>query len=294
MPDVIGGTALAATKEDAVASFLQAKLRQSALLLPTVTDYSSLAVPGAKSVSIIKQSGEFVVNKLPTPNDDNTACPLPQAINFGADKIDFDCRAHVGWQIDDFCDVQSKISATAQALESAAYAHAADIDKCIYADLFDGAAVANDVTDSGDIITNIACAEQKLREQNVPYQMGDIFYVMTPEAKKNLLVAGSLKIIDTSVYGGQMPLIQGEIGMLLGARLIVTNHANPLFNDKIVGAPVTGQMMYHRRALGFALQAGPQMKSVEDPNCFTTAYGLAQMYGKKVMCDGNYAAKIVV
>lgn len=90
-----------------------------------------------------------------------------------------------------------------------------------------------------------------------------------------------------------MPLLRGEVGMLLGARLIVTNFANPAFNSKLAGAPVKGQVMYHRRALGFALQAGPRLKQIDDPNCFTTAYGMAQMYGMKALCDGRYIAKIV-
>jgi len=203
MADVIGATALAGTKEDAIAGFLQAKLRQSALLLPTVTDYSSSAIDGRQSVSITKQSDEFVINKLPTPNDDNSACPLPQKITFGADKIDFDCRAHVSWQIDDFCDMQSRISATAEAMESAGYAHGAHIDKLIYANLFDNASADNAVTDSGDIITNIACGEQKLREANVPYTIGDIFYVMTPEAKKDLLVSGNSTWFCASVWSSR-------------------------------------------------------------------------------------------
>lgn len=292
MADFIGGTALASTKQDAIAAFTQMRLRQSSLLLPTVRDYSALAKPGDKSVTIPVKSNDFTVNKLDNPLDNDTNCPAPQVVTYGGDKIDFDQKAIVNWTISNFDDLQSQINASAEAISDAAWAHGDDIDKTIYAGLFDGAAAANNVTDTGDIISNIANAEQKLREANVPYRVGDIFYVLTPEAKKDLILSGSIKILDTSVYGNQMPLLQGEIGMLLGARLIVTNNANPAFNTGLVGVPVKGQMMYHRDALGFALQAGPQVKSVEDPHCWVTKYAMAQLYGKKSLQAGKLVAKV--
>lgn len=292
MADYIGDTAVDVSKAELIVNMLQPKLRQSLLLLPTITDVSGRAVPGAKSISYPKIDGEFVVNKLPYPHDNDavtTACE-PQVLTMTEDELILDCHPNVVWAIPDSANLQSMVDLELAGLDHAVYAHGRDIDKCIWQDMFDGAAVANNVANTGEVYENILCAEEKLRAADVPYEMGDIFYSISPAAKKALFTGTVHKITDASVYGNQVPLVKGEIGMLGGARLIVTNHAV----DTVGGLDITGQMMWHRKAMVFGLQKAPNYETDRDIKCKVTEYSVDQFYGKKVLCGGVYISKVVV
>lgn len=286
MADYIGDTAVDVSKAELIVNMIQPKLRQALLLLPTITDVSDRAVPGAKSISYPKIEAEFQVNKLPYPHDNDavtTACE-PQVLTMTEDELILDCHPNVVWAIPDSANLQSMVDLELTGLDHAVYAHGRDIDQCIWDDMFAGADVANDITDTGEVYDNILCGEQKLREANVPYEMGDIFYTINPAAKKALFTSTTRQITDASVYGNQVPLVRGEVGMLGGARLIVTNHADQ---------GVNGQMMYHRRAMVFGLQKAPNYETDRDIKCKVTEYSVDQFYGKKVMCGGKYIAKVV-
>lgn len=286
MADYIGDTAVDVSKAELVVGMIQPKLRQSLLFLPTIRDVSDRAVPGAKSISYPKIEGEFVVNKLPYPHDNDTvttACE-PQVLTMTEDELLLDCHPNVVWAIPDSANLQSMVDLELTGLDHAVYAHGRDIDQGIWDDLFTGADAANDVTDTGDLYNNILCAEQMLREANVPYEMGDIFYSMTPAAKKALFAGTTYKITDASVYGNQVPLVRGEIGMLGGARLIVSNHADQ---------GVDGQMMWHRNAMVIGFQKSPNYETDRDIKCKVTEYSVDQFYGKQVLCGGKYIAKVI-
>lgn len=286
MADYIGDSQVDLSKEQLIVGMMQQRLRQNLFFAGTIRDVSANAVPGAKSISYPEWNNNFVVNKLPYPHDDDsvtTACE-PQRLVMREDKLSLDQHPNIVWEIPDSAGLQSKVDLELAALDEATYAHGASIDNEIWDGLYTGAAVANDATDSGDILTNIFCCEQELREANVPYVFGDIFYSITPAGKKALMTSGSVKITDASVYGNNIPLVKGEIGALGGARLIVSNHADQ---------GVDGQMMWHKNAMVFGLQKAPNYETDRDIKCKTSIYSVDQFYGLKVMKTGNMISKVV-
>ena len=292
MADYIGDTAVDVSKAELVVGMIQPKLRQSLQFLPTITDVSDRAVPGAKSISYPKIEGEFQVNKLPYPHDNDsvtTACE-PQVLTMTEDELILDCHPNVVWAIPDTANLQSMVDLELTGLDHAVYAHGRDIDLCIWQSLFDEADVANNVSDTGDVYDNILCAKAALRKKNVPFEIGSIFYSLDPDAEKQIMGSTKYRITDASVYGNSTPLVRGEIGMLGGARLIVSNHAN----DATADADITGQMMWHKRAMVIGFQKAPNYETDRDIKCKVTEYSVDQFYGKKVLCGGAYISKVVL
>lgn len=282
MADYIGDTQVDVSKEELVVDMMQMRLRQASQFIGTIRDESARAVPGAKSISYPRWNGGFTVNKLPYPHDDDavtTACE-PQRLVMVEDELLLNQHPNIVWEVPDSAGLQSKVNLEIAALDEAVYAHQDSIDNEIYDELY--AAAANTAATTGDVLSDIFLLKSKLKEANVVTNVGDVFAALTPANEKDILLSSTNRIIDASVYGGQTPLIQGEIGMVAGVRLVVSNNADQ------------GLMVYHRNSMIFGLQKAPNFETDRDIKCKTTIYSVDQFYGKQVMDGGKYIAKLSV
>lgn len=280
MADYIGDTQVDVTKEQLVVGMMQMRLRQSSQFISSIMDVSDRAVPGAKSISYPRFSAGFTVNKLPYPHDDDavqTACE-PQRLTVVEDELLLNQHPNIVWEIPDSANLQSKVDLELAALDEATFAHGDSIDKEIYAELF-AAATAGPVT-TGSTLDDILTLKMELKKANVPMEIGNIFAALDPDAEKDILLNGSPKITDASVYGNNTPLVRGEIGMIYGVRLLSSNNAD------------SGLMVYHRNAMIFGLQKTPNYETDRNIKCKTTEYAVDQFYGKQVMQGGAFAAKL--
>ena len=100
---------------------------------------------------------------------------------------------------------------------------------------------------------------------------GNIFAVVNPDVEAALLTSASNPIIDASRYGNQMPLVNGEIGMLFGARIVVTTS-----NDE-----TNGPIVYHREAAAVGFDWTARLQSDYDVKKLETFYNMDQLYGIK-------------
>lgn len=95
------------------------------------------------------------------------------------------------------------------------------------------------------------------------------FGVISPYQKEALLAVGN--IIQAHQYGSSVPLIQGEIGMLGGFRLFVT--------ENVITSTTRRNLFFHRDAFMLAIQQDIDIKSLYMPLKGGLDVVLKQLYG---------------
>src|SRR5690349_15984467 len=118
-----------AVSQEIIASIVQTELIQSAVIAPSVSDYSMFAVPGSKSAKIPRAGSFSVVKK-------QAGEPVAQQkLTFSGDTILFTEEAVVQATVEDIASIQANVPLVAEYLRRMASAHALQVDKDLFAQI---------------------------------------------------------------------------------------------------------------------------------------------------------------
>lgn len=247
-------------KQDLIASVVQRELEFQAKLLPTVTNVSQFAVPGAKSVAFPKLSS-FTVNSRAFG-----AADTEQTLTDTTDVIQLDQNRIVSWIIDSKDALQTTINAQAENAKRAAAAHARSIDDYILGVLeSDGVPTTTLGAITRDIILEM---QQSLFDREA--ELDRMVLVVGNDSYSELLKIA--EFTEHQIYGPNQAISGGQVGTVYGMAVIRRS-----------GIGANTYYMYDSEGVGFAMQAGPQMDSEKDIQYGTGAMRFAMdvLYG----CD---------
>ena len=268
---LMGVTETSANALANVASLAQSFLIQQSVMLPTVTNYSALAVPGANSIKL-PRSGRFSVSD----KQENVSVDA-QTISYEADTISFSHRT-IQFLIEKIAAKQSLVDVATDSVMKATKALALDVDQKIIAQLLLASAsapdhrinfidTATDVVAKGDVLA----ARKLLIDQNVNPR--ECFIGVGSEKEAELLALDNF--IDASKYGSSSPIMLGEIGMIYGMKVLV--HTS-----------ISDQMLvWHPSAVGFGFQQEIEMDFDKDLANIGTRYSLDYIFGASVLDGGK-------
>lgn len=268
---LMGVTETAANALANISNMAQSFLIQQSVLLPTVTSYSSLAVPGASSIKLPRSGGFTVGDKA-----ENTAVDA-QIITYAADSITFSHRT-VQFLVEKLAQKQSVVDVVQDAVMKATKALALDVDTKILAQLALASASAPDhqllFTDTvTDVVAkaDILAARKLLIDQNINPR--ECYIAVGSEKEAELLAISDF--IDASKYGSNSPIMAGEIGMIYGMKVVV--HTS-----------VVDQMyIWHPSACGYAFSQNIELDFDKDLANIGTRYSLDYIFGAKVLDSGK-------
>ena len=238
MADAItGNTELGSTKQDLIAALVQKELAFNAVLTRWFTDLSTLAVAGAKSVSIPKLSSFTVVDRTEgSPGD-------ASALTATVDQLLLDKNAYVAWIIDSMTAIQSNIPAQLEFARRAAAAQSRYVDAQIIAEL---RVIANSFVNVGTDVdityANTVDMVQELEESNADMSM--TAWLVSPQQKAALMKLDEFKRAD--VYGSAN-IPRGLVGEIHGVPVVVHN-----------GLLGKEAFLCEKSGLAFAFQKGAQ------------------------------------
>jgi HK97 family phage major capsid protein len=234
---ITGNTELSAVKADIISAMVQKELGAQAKLLGTISDWSAMAVKGAKTVKVPKFTTFTASSRA------SGVAGVPQAPTGAVDTIDLDQNLYVSWLVDSFDEYQAVPEIQMLFNQKAAQAHARKVDELIIAALesafFNTTGVAAAIT-----YDKIVDGYQALIEKNS--SLNEVFFAISPNLYGDILKLTEFK--DASVFG--MPNIPNvrPVGQIFGIPVIV--------NNLITGAV---GYMYERNGVGIAFQQGASM-----------------------------------
>lgn len=253
---------LANTKQDLIAALVQKELKESASLLPFVTDYSSLAVKGSKSISIPKLSSFTVQSRtFGAAASENTA--LVDSV----DTIDLDHNKIVLFGFDSADAYQSTLDYKLMAINRASSAHGRALNSEIITVLTNVAGYNINAGTPADIAIDDILNMRKFLIQNFA-DMNKVVLLIAADQE-----AVMLQLPEFSKYdyrgGGESPIVNGMIGRVYGVPVVVHQQV-----------PAQQAFMFEASGVGFAFQQNPAVGEMDD-----VSYGSA---GKKVAVDTVY------
>lgn len=268
---LMGVTETAANALANISNMAQSFLIQQSVLLPTVTNYSSLAVPGASSIKLPRSGGFTVGDKA-----ENTAVNA-QIITYAADSITFSHRT-VQFLVEKLAQKQSVVDVVQDAVMKATKALALDVDTKILAQLALASSSAPDhqllfADTATDVVAkaDILAARKLLIDQNINPR--ECYIAVGSEKEAELLAISDF--IDASKYGSNSPIMAGEIGMIYGMKVVV--HTS-----------VVDQMyIWHPSACGYAFSQNIELDFDKDLANIGTRYSLDYIFGAKVLDSGK-------
>jgi len=275
---LMGVTETQASAMAQVSNMAQLYLQQASKLIPTVSNYSNLAVKGSSSIKL-PRSGGFTVGA----KGENVAVDS-QAITYVADTINLNQHRVVQFLLEDIADEQATIAIVQDSLMKASADMAFDIDKLIKAQ-FDSASASSpdhviQYTDAaGEIIalSDILAMRKLLVDQNIDPR--ESFLGVGSSKERDML--GIDGFISSEKYGSNQPILNGEIGQVYGMKVIVSNVFDA--NDSYA---------WHPSAVGFAFQQGVRTQREYDLANLATRYSLDYLAGFSVLDSGKRVVKI--
>jgi len=272
---LMGVTETSAAALANIANMAQSFLIQESVLLPTATNYSSLAVQGASSIKLPRSAGFTVGEK-----SQNTAVDA-QVITYAADTISFSHRT-IQFLIEKLAARQSVVDVVSDAVMKATKALALDVDEKILAVIQLASASSPDhqivfADTSADVLAkgDILGARKLLINQNINPR--ECFLAVGSEKEAEMLA------IDDFVHAekyGSGNIMNGEIGMLYGMRILV--HTS--ITDYMVA--------WHPSAVGYAFQQNIQLDFDKDLANIGTRYSLDYIFGAEVLDGGKRTVKV--
>jgi|CXWL01.1.fsa_nt_gi N4-gp56 family major capsid protein len=272
MANEIGQTEVTAASQALVANVVQTVLKQKSILMGTVDDYSKFAVKGSKSVSVPKRTQYAAADK--SENTDLTS----QVLTYSVDTIALDKHKAIYSKLERIAGAQANVDVASDILLESAAELALQIDKDIITQLKLISTSAPDhwldyVDTAGNAlaIADIVNARKLLNKQNVP--LDNRFMVISPDKEADML--NITNFIQAQNYGSNQPLINGEIGRVMGFTVLVHNSLSAL-----------DSLFYHKSHCGFAMQIQPEFATMFQLASVSDEFLLHQLYGTKVMSAG--------
>ena len=263
-----GVTETVATSIDVVAAILQQELIEKAVLLGTITDYSSFVMAGANTVKIPRTGSFSVTNKA-----ENTATTTAN-LTFATDSIELNIHGHIVAEIEDIAAEQSVLDIEAVYMERMATAMALYVDNQIAGAIVKG---TNEIQLSGAsnlvlTLSNITDARKQLNEADVPQE--DRWLAIPAAQEEAMLNLDNFTSADK--YGSRDALVNGEIGRVYGFRVVVTNQF----------ASASEFTAYHKSHVAFARQVSPKFErqrgaltKLADEVSLSLLFGVKQLDG---------------
>jgi len=269
---LMGVTETSASALANISQFAQVYLQQQSKLMPTVSDFSNLAVAGASSIKLPRSGGFTVGSKSEGTSVDS------QIVTYAADTISLNQHRTVQFLIEDIASKQAMVQVVQDAIMKASKDLAADVDAKIIAELKLGSASTpdhliqyNDATNEDIELVDILSARKLLSDQYIDPR--ECYMGVGTAQEKNMLAIDNF--ISSEKYGNSEPILQGEIGRIFGMKVIV--HA---------GFGVES-CFWHKSAVGFAFQQGVRVQSQLDLANLATRYSLDYLAGFEVLDGGK-------
>lgn len=267
------------TEDVIILSIVQEQLLSMAVIRPTVTDYSSQATKGVKSIELPKYASAFGAPSTQNP-DGTTAAPF-QTLTLAVDALDLDQWKNLPYRIPDRISAQNRVNLEAELAMSAGKEMAIDLDEAVRTEL--ATATQNvQFTGAGNLeiaIADINKAKASLKKNNVTDLGGEITLLISPAQEQAMLNIANF--IQADQYGARDALLNGEIGRVYGARVVVSN----LLSD-------AEAYMYHKSTCAFAAQKDvtfERQRSSVDLQAWE--YSFSSGYGVKMLDGGKRCIK---
>jgi N4-gp56 family major capsid protein len=233
------------------------------------TDYEGEITGSGDTVRINKYTGTTV-------SDYTGGTITYDAVNSSQVSLLIDKAKYMAVNVDDVDAIQANISFDAPIIRDFADKlqqqrnidlFQAIIDDCPTANIWD-ASSAIDLDDFKD-------AQVIFDKANV--RNSGRFCFINPDGNGDLL--GNQNIIDASKYGSDVALKEGEIGMLYGFRIVMTNDV-----ANTTATPAQTQIIFaHEDAVAFASQKSFTVEAARAENTFGDNMRTLNMYGAKAI-----------
>lgn len=263
----MGKTEVDATVQETVSAIIQDQLIQNAKLLPTIT-----SVPVAMGEDKIKvpRAGNFSVDT----KVENTSVTA-QVISYQTDDIDLDQDKVIQVILEDRARLQGQQGIRSDIIMRMGKQMALDIDEFIVTLLENTSSAAPDHRIAYDAANlgkaDLLNARELIHIQNLEFN--ECTVLVHPTAEKSLLAISDFVSADT--YGSADGLRLGELGRLYGARVIMSNVADPLKT-----------LVYHPSHVYFAMQVGVRFEQDRIVEKLADLFSINQLYGGQTMDSG--------
>jgi hypothetical protein len=260
--------------EDILFNDVQMFLKNEAVMLGTITDYTSKISRNAKSFDIPKLSGIAVTDRL-----DSGAEHVSGGMGFDVDTVLLDQHKIAPEMIYDLAREKTDLNLDDAFLEVAPSALGDVIEQSIYGELKLASAAAPDhilqLSGAGNLVPtleDITLAAQVLNAAKVP-MMGRYLIVDSIGYKA---IIDNADIRDASKSGSTSALVKGEFAEVAGFKLLWSNNAT------------TGEMLcYHSTALAFAMKKTVTFEKERQASYERDYVALKASYGRKVLDGGK-------
>ena len=252
-----------------VSATIQSFLIQEAKLIPTVMFQQ--AQKGEDRIKLTRAAG-FTVNSKAA----DTAVTA-QNLTYSADNLDLDQHKTIQVQVEDIANVQFTPDLIQDLIMRMSKEMALDIDKYIVTQLEATSSAAPDHRIAYANATDLKKADllearKLLHIQNVPFN--ECWIGVSPASEVSLLAIDDFVHVDK--YGSSEGLVNGELGKLYGARVIMSNE----FDD-------AKTMVWHPSHVAFAMQIAPKFESDRVVEHLADLYSISQLYGATTLDSGK-------
>lgn len=257
-----------------IASVFQTELIQSAVLAPTIENFSALVRPGADSLKLPKANSFNVEMKQ------GGEAATAQKLTMDADTLLLDKHAVVQGLIEDIASIQAEPAIVAEYVKRMASAHAYDLDKKVYAQLKQTSASAPDnriayAAGGAPTKADFINARKLMKQNNVP-QDGRWYLAVNPVQEAVIIGLADFVDADKWFAGAEQAKASGVLGRAYGFTIMSTN------------AVTDGEMVfYHSSHAGLAFQRAPRLAEQYKLEYLALLVSVDQLYGVKVLDGGK-------
>jgi N4-gp56 family major capsid protein len=270
----VGKTETSAAALAVVSQEVQSYLIQKSILMPTVKNYSNLAVKGANSIKV-PRGGSFTVQS----KSENTSAVLQDTNLFAVDTISLDKHQYVQFLVEDIADVQTTVAYAQDSLMRASASMALAVDTAIITALKAASASAPDhkinyIDTSTNVIAkgDILAARKLLIDQYIDPR--ECFMMVGSSKEAQLL--GLADFVQAERYGSNSPIMNGEFGMIYGMKVLVHT-----------GLSAGEMLLWHPSAVGYAFQLQPRVQTQPDLKELGIRYSIDQLWGVATLDSGK-------
>ena len=269
----ISDTEVAVTKQQLVSSIVQDVLKSESILIPTITNYSQFAVPGAKGVDIAKR------NQFAAGDKTEDVDLVQQTLTFTADSLNFDKHKAIYAELEMKAGLQSNVAVRSEILMEQAKELALQVDKDIITQLKLVSTAApdhlidysNSPTDT-ILQTDILEARRLLNVAKV--SKAGRFMMVSPDQEKAMLLIADF--VRADAYGNAGGLINGEIGRVYGFTVLMHTELS-----------AADTLFWHPSHVGYGTQLDPSFEEMKNLKGVKDEFLLHMIYGCKVLDSGK-------
>ena len=260
--------------EDIIFDDVQMFLKNEAVMLGAVTDYTSKVEKNAKSVDIPRLSGITVTDRLEDGSEHTSG-----GMGFGVDTLALDQHKIAPDFIYDLARQNTAIDLDNAFLEVAPAALADVMEQAIYAELKQASGTSPDqiqqLSGAGNLvptIEDIAKAGRILNQAKVPGT--NRYLIVDPVGYEALMNISDIR--DASKSGSNEALVRGQFAEIMGFKLLWSNNAT------------AGEMLcWHPSALAFAMKREVTFEKERQASKERDFVALKASYGRKVLDGGK-------